>query len=186
MPPRPICSTIRYEPSVAPGLKLSLFLLPPPSPARHDPLSSMNDQIEPTYALSYPIRDNERRRNNDRQRTCQKSRGARLALRSRPEQVAQHHPDQDRQHVGAPRESPDKRPHAVAHRVPAAPQGDGLFEHEQKRDTDSGRGDQRQDRLGTQVHVCPPPGDVRPRAGPQRKCPSRMPTTTATMNAHAG
>src|SRR5438477_12108709 len=100
--------------------------------------------------------------------------------------MAEHHPDHNREHIRAARETPDQSPHAIRDRVAAAAQRDGFLEHKEKRDAHAGRGDERQDHLWGEVHGVPSVGEVLPLAGPHRKWPRRIPTSTATMNAHAG
>src|SRR5207253_10683002 len=104
----------------------------------------------------------------------------------RPELVAQEHADHDRERVGHARESPDGRSHVVADRVATRAQGDRLFEHQQERDQCKCGRDEGDDGLGCDRHGFMPCGDVRPHAGPHRKCPSRMPITTAMTNAAPG
>src|ERR1700681_280836 len=59
-----------------------------------------------------------------------------------PKKVAEQHPDDNRHGVGDPREATDDRPHAIAHRVPALPQRDGLLEHQEEGDERNGGGGQ--------------------------------------------
>src|SRR5712664_2332262 len=130
--------------------------------------------------MSYPIRINEIVKDRVKNSRCE------IQICLRPKQVAEHHSDEHCQDVRASGEPPHERTHPIAHRVSARSEGDCLFEHQEKRDSDPGGRDQGEDRLRREVHCCPPDGDVLPLAGPHRKCPRRMPTTTATMNAHAG
>src|SRR5207245_10123738 len=90
------------------------------------------------------------------------------------------------EHVHPAREPPDECPHAIVDRILPAPQCESFLEHQEKDDADARGRDKGQNRLGGQIHAWPSPGEVRPLAGPQRKCPRRTPMTMEMANAHTG
>src|SRR5581483_10586363 len=92
--------------------------------------------------------------------------------------------DEHGKRVGQPREATHDGAHAVVQRIAAAAQRERLLEHEQERDAGADGRDERKDRA--RVHAFGPAGDVRPDAGPHRKWPSRIPTTTAITKADPG
>src|SRR4051794_24842217 len=99
----------------------------------------------------------------------------------RPEQVSEDHSDDDRHRVGDARETAYGGADVVGDRVAAGAERHRLLEHQEKRDERHQSRDQGDDGLRTEVHFLAA-GDVRPWAGPQRKWPMTMPTTTAMTN----
>src|SRR5438034_305490 len=95
---------------------------------------------------------------------------------------AEKHVDQDRKGIRDAGKAADEGADIVVERVIARAEGERLLEHEQESDQRRRGGDEGQDRLRRKPH-CLGAGEVRPNAGPHRKCPSSIPTTTAITNA---
>src|ERR1700682_932002 len=121
-----------------------------------------------------------------RNSSTKRRRPARKLDRLRPELVAEQHSNHNRKHVSEGWKSPQRRTDRIAQWVSPCPQRKRFFEHEQESHQGARSGDEGKYRRRGQLHFSGPAGNVRPRTGPHRKCPSSTPITTAMKKAEPG